>query len=99
MPRRLGSNPAPPIAAAGGKFFRQGQSDNENKLASFAFFAFGPDLAAHHLHKVLANGQPEARAAESPGQRRIALHERLEETLQAGRRDTDAGVPHGKLQS
>ena len=34
----------------------------------------------------------------APGCRWIALGEGLEETLQVGRRDADAGVSHGKLQ-
>ena len=83
----------------GREFLRQGQADGEVERASLAHFAFDPDAPAHHLHEALADGKPEARASETPRHGSIGLGEGLEETLQAGRRDADAGVSHGKLQA
>ena len=82
----------------GGQFLGQGQPDGEEERASLAQFAFDPDAPAHHLHEALADGKPEARAAEAPRHGGVGLGEGLEETLLGGGRDADARVAHGKLQ-
>ena len=50
------------------------------------------------LHQALADGKPQAGAAEPPGHRGIGLGEGLEEPLQVRGRDADARVADGELQ-
>ena len=45
---------------------------------ALAGFAFEVDLAAHQLHQLFADGQPQSAAAVTPGDRVVGLDERLE---------------------
>ena len=83
----------------GREFLRQWQADSEVERASLSHFTFDPDAPAHHLHEALADGESEARASKTPRHGSIGLGEGLEETIQAGRRDADSRVSHGKLQA
>ena len=56
--------------------------------------ALEADLAAHEMHQLAANCQPQARAAEAPARRSVALGERLEEPGLHGGRNADARVAH-----
>jgi hypothetical protein len=52
------------------------------------------DRAAHQLHELARDRQPETRAAEAPRGARVRLSERLKQCRARRRRDTDARVSH-----
>ena len=57
------------------------------------------DAAAHQLDQSPGDGQPEARAAITPGGRTIGLGETLEEMLGLAGRDADARIVEGEAQA
>ena len=58
-----------------------------------AQFTLDADVAAEQLTQLLADRQTQPRAPVPTRRRGIALHERLEQTIQLRRRDPDARVP------
>ena len=74
------------------------QPDGEEERAAHARFAFEPDAAAHHLHKLARDGQAQAGAAVLARGGHVGLGERLEQFRRLLRRHADAGVAHGELE-
>ena len=74
------------------------QLDGEMKCAAAARFAFDPDAAAHQLHQLGRNAQPQPGAAVSASRRTIRLRECFENALLLSRRYANAGVSNRELQ-
>ena len=83
------------IARGGGQ---AGQPQAEGEAAAFAQAAAQAQFAAHQGHQTLADGQPQAGAAEAPRDARIGLREALEQARLLLGADADAGVAHLEAQ-
>ena len=66
------------------------------KYGAFAFLAFDPDVAAHHLRQFAADGEAEAGAAIFARGGSIDLGEGLEEAVDLVGGNADAGVTNGE---
>ncbi len=69
------------------------------KHAALSRLALEPDVAAHHLHQPLADGEPEPGAAVSARDRRIGLAERPEEAIALLAGEADAAIGHGEAEA
>ncbi len=77
------------MAAAGGP---DTERHGERKYATGAEFTLHPNAAAHQFHKLLADRQSQAGAAEAAGGGRIGLRKPFEYLGQFAFRYADAGV-------
>ena len=75
-----------------------GGRDPEPEGAAEPRHAVHGDLAAHQLHQLARDGEPEPGAAALPGDRGVDLGEALEEPALGLLRDADAGVAHRHLE-
>ena len=75
------------------------QAGREVKRAAVAFFALHPNAPVHHMDQAAGDGQAQAGAAESPGERPVHLSERLENHGLLFGGDADAGVAHREVQT
>ncbi len=75
---------------------RKGEVRREGKDASPRRDAFRRDPPAHQLHQPPGDGQPQAGAAVTPGDRVVRLSEWVEQGRQPLRLDPDPGVPDRK---
>lgn len=66
--------------------------DSQSESAANTRGAGKGDVPAEHLRESLADGQPKPGAAETPGDGRVGLHERIERILGLPGRHADAGV-------
>ena len=76
----------------------QAEAHGEREGAAAPRLAGDGDAAAHQLDELAADRQPEAGAAEAPGDAGVDLAERLEQAGGLRRREADAGVAHGDAQ-
>src|ERR1700723_1166459 len=83
----------------GGRFCRSWQQcpDRKSEGAAFAWLALDPDPATHHLHQLLADSQSQAGSAIATRYIGIRLGKGSEQTLDLVGIETDARIPHRKL--
>jgi hypothetical protein len=77
---------------------RELHRDAEPEARAAPGLALEADLAAQELHELAADGEPEAGAAEAPGERPVRLRERLEDLALAALGDADPGVGDAELE-
>src|SRR5213594_1880616 len=65
---------------------------------TFADSAFDPHPTSHQQRQALADGQAESATAVLSRRRGVHLAEGLEEPIHPVGRDTNAGIPNGKVQ-
>src|ERR1700761_4499170 len=63
---------------------------------AFALLALDPDVAAHHLGELAADGKAKARAAVLARGGIVDLRKRLEKLVDLVGGNADAGIAHGK---
>ena len=78
--------------------FGDGKAEIEREGGAAAQGAREMQLPTHQLHEVSADRQPEPGAAVLARDRRVGLHELLEEPFLRGVVDADAGVAHGEAE-
>ena len=69
------------------------------KHRTYPIFAFDPDIPAHHVHQILADGQAEAGASVFTGGGRVRLAEGLKQHRLLLRRQPDAGIGDTEMQN
>src|SRR5262249_44912359 len=77
----------------------QSTTGREMKGAPLPRRTFQPETAAHQLHQLSRNGQPESGAPVFAGRRSVGLHERLENGSLLFGCDADTRVSNGKMQT
>ena len=75
-----------------------GQAEREVEGAAGTFAALDPDAAAHQLHQLRGDRQPEAGAAVAARHRGVRLLERAEDLVELVLRNADAGIADREVQ-